>query len=189
LWSINLSEGGEPCITKLILSLLASFLLFAAPAGATPEEVVSYDLSLAGYRIGMSYDEAVSIRPLFYTQNTATDSDVLETFNASTDPVYVDDIELDVRITFKNDAIYKVIARFSPSELEDVAQRFQRVLGRAEDRSKILKNFHGKEMRQKVYSWDFPNANMFLIATSSEMRYATIALTAKKVGEKASADN
>lgn len=171
---------------KLTLSLLAALLSFAGPAGATPEEVVSYNLSLAGYRIGMSYDEAVSIRPLFYTQNQATDSDVLETFNVSTDLVYIDDIELDVRITFKNDAIYKVIARFPPSELEDVAQLFQRVLGRAEDRSKILKNFHGKEMRQKVYSWNFPNATMFLIATSSEMRYATIALTAKRPMKKAS---
>ena len=171
---------------KLFVPVFAVYLLCAGSAGAAPEEVVSYDLSLAGYRIGMSYDDAVAIRPLLYTQNPQTGSDRSATFNASTDPVYIDNIELDVRITFRNDAIYKVIARFSPSEVEDVARRFQKVLGRAEDRSKTLKNVHGKEMRQKVYSWTFPNANMFLIATSSELRYATLALTAKRSAKKPS---
>jgi len=163
---------------KLFVTALAAFLLCAGTVAAS-DEIVSYDLSLAGYRIGMSFDEAAAIRTLFYSQipETASGRDVIVV--ASTDPVYIDAVELDVQVTFKNDAISKVFARFSPLEMEKMTQLFLQVLGRVEDKSRTIKTFQDEEVRQIIYSWEFPDAKMFLVATSSQGRYATIALTAK----------
>jgi len=173
---------------KLLMAVLAGFLACAGSVAAS-DEIVSYDLSLAGYSIGMSYDEAAAVRPLFYSQSPEASSGHNSIVIASTDPVYMDDVELDVLITFINDAISKVIAKVSPSDMEDVTQLFQQELGRAEDKSRTVKNFQGEEVRQKIYSWTFPDANMFLIETSSQGRYATLALTAKKPLKNLSEDD
>lgn len=164
---------------KLLISVLATFLVCTGSVAAS-DEIVSFDLSLAGYRIGMSYDEAAAVRPLFYSQSPETTSGHDSVVIASTDPVYLDAVELDVRITFINDVLSKVIAKFSPSDMEDVTQLFQQVLGRAEDKSRTVKNYHGEEVRQNIFTWVFPDANMFLIGTSSQGRYATLALIAKR---------
>lgn len=166
-------------VIKLFVALLTTLLCVAGNAQASPDEIVYSELSLAGYSIGMSYDEAVSVRPLFYAQNpktTATDSSL---FDAFTDSVYLDDVALDIRISFKNERVYKVVARFSRSALESLSNRFQDALGEAEDKSKTLETYDGKVVRQTAFFWEFPNAKMYLVSASYASDYATLALIAK----------
>lgn len=168
-------------MSKKFLSLLIATLLFTTGAAqANPEEVVLYDLSLAGYRLGMSFDEAAEVRPFQYTQQgreSTLDTPVVEAF---IDQVYIDGIETRLRLYFRDGTASKIIVRFSPDEMDEMMQRFLNALGACENRSRVLTNRSGAEVHQTVCQWMFPNAKLYLIKISSNAEYATISLIEKK---------
>jgi hypothetical protein len=164
------------CLTTLIVALL-----FSATAYAEPEDFVNYDLSLAGYQLGMTFDEAAEVRPFQYLQEGQGDPMSSLVADAFVDQVYIDDIETNLWLRFKDGKIHKIIVRFSPELIADMAGRFMDTLGRAEDRSRTLTNLHGVESRQTVYRWAFPNSRIHLVGVSSNSNYATIGLVSKSV--------
>lgn len=169
---------------KLFRSLIAStaaLLLFSSPALADADKIVSFNLTLAGYSIGMSFDDASAIRPMQYSQDVSArfDTSAAKYFNALIDHVYVDDIEMNLLLWFKNDRLSKVIARFSPERTEEVAQLFHQALGAGEDKTRTLLDARGQEIRQTIYLWDYPTARIHLVKTSVNDNYATVALVAK----------
>ncbi len=169
---------------KLFRPLIASIttlLLYSSPVLADADKIVSFNLTLAGYSIGMSFDDASAIRPMQYTQNTSTRFQTAEakSFNALIDHVYVDDIEMNLLLWFKNDRLAKIIARFSPDRTKEVATLFHQALGAGEDKTRTLLDAQGQEIRQTVYLWDYPAARVHLVKNSDNKAYATAALVAK----------
>lgn len=178
-------------VHKTLPAATALLLLLSSLARAEAEAVVNFDLTLAGYRIGMSVDEAAAIRPFHYQQpfTTSLATEHNTHFDAFVDHVYLEDIALKLWIHFKNDRIQKVVARFAPDRLADVTRIFHQALGPGEDKSRVHVSDAGKESRQTIYLWDFPAAKMHLIALSDNDSHATAGLVAKSVAEDLTIDN
>lgn len=165
------------------LFFLAFLVLFmtAGYASAAPEGLLDYNLSLAGYSLGMSYDEAAMIRPLQYLQNTDPQQEFADEiyFDAFAEHVFIDDIELNLWVRFKDKQIYKIIARFPPERLQEMRQRLYNTLGDGVNKTKVIISPDGNKVRQAVYYWDFPSAKLHLVRVSSNTEYATVGLVAK----------
>ena len=82
-------------------------------------------------------------------------------------------------LRFKDEKLYKIIARFSPDSIPDMVQRFQEALGAGENKSRVITNHEGKETRQTIYSWNYPHSVMHLVGISSVSEFATVSLITK----------
>ena len=164
----------------ILLLAITTFLLLAGKAYSAKEDLVFFDLSLAGYRIGMTYDEATAIRP-FHSVSNVESPYVGKTYSeARAEHIYVDDIEMDLWVYFIDDKIQKINGRFDPSAMEDMIRRLKIALGSGENKSKVITYMHGGKNRQAIYRWDFPNSKMLLIGVSSNSEYSTVSIIAKK---------
>lgn len=167
---------------NLLVLFIGILLFFPTTAQAAPEEIVSYQLSLAGYRLGMTYDEAVAVRPFLYMQNSEAllSRPEASIFEAFAENVYVDEIEMTVRISFVDDKISRIVARFSPEAMPEMLQRFQTALGPGKNKSKTFNRYDDEEIQHSVHLWDYPNAKMHMINISSVTKFATVSLITKK---------
>ncbi len=167
---------------KKILFAITVFLLFAGNAYAAEEDLVLFDLSFAGYSLGMTYDEATTVRPFHYVEDVQLPPMGEPYYLAGAEHIYVDDIEMNLIVSFIDDKVYKVIGQFHPSELEDVTRRLQIALGPGENKSRVITKKDGGENRQVIYRWDFPTAKLLLVGLSSNSNFALVSLVSK--GEK-----
>ena len=173
---------------KLLLFIITALLISTGIAQAEPEDVVYFDLSLAGYRLGMTFDEAAEVRPFQYIRDNQENSDDVPVMDAYIDQVYIDDIETNLWLSFRSGEISKIIVRFSPDALEDMSRRFKQALGKGENRSKMFTDRNGAEIQQTICQWDFPHAKLHLVKISSNTEYATISLVKKIENRKASTE-
>ncbi len=163
------------CLITLILILTA----LPCSAQENKEGLVGFDLSLAGYRLGMSFDDVAKVRPFHYEQSAINNSGNAATFYALADHVHVDGVAMTLQVSFRNEKVHKIVARVSPGSFNDVLGSLQQTLGAGEDQSRVLRYYDDEELRQTIYLWDFPNAEMHLIYNSSNVEFATISLTDK----------
>jgi len=160
---------------KLLFALPIILLLSAQPSYADPEDFVFYDLSLAGYRLGMSFDDANALRPILET-GYMKDGSFLKSHIRQ---VYIDDIPVDLDLKFKDENLFMVVARVGVESIDDVRRRLTDSLGEGEDHSKVITNFEGVQVHQKVSKWTFPHAQMLFVWTSSNKGFATLSLLLK----------
>jgi hypothetical protein len=165
---------------KLLFLLITTLFITTGVAQADPEEIVFYDLSLAGYRLGMSFDEAAEVRPFQYTQESRESTLDATVVDAFIDQVYLDGIETRLRLYFREGRASKIVVRFPPDEIDKMMHYFINALGACENRSRVLTNRSGAEIHQTVCQWIYPNAKLYLIKISSNAEFATISLIEKR---------
>jgi hypothetical protein len=164
---------------KLLITVF--FLLLVCPGigQASPTSLVGLDLSLVGYQLGMSYDDVAKVRPFHYESAVTNNTGQTSTFYALADHVYVDGVAMSLRVSFKNEKAYKIVARVSPHWFENVLWSIQQTMGPGENKSRAFRNYNDKEIYQSIYRWGFPSAEMHLVGVSSNTEFATISLVAK----------
>ena len=170
---------------KLLFFFVTALLLSTGMAQAEPEDIIHYNLSLAGYRIGMPFDDAAAVRPFQYIENKQDSADIPVTF-AVIEQVYIDGIETNLFLQFTDEVLFKIVIRFSPDEIEEISQRFKQALGEGKDLSREVINLTGTKVQQTICQWDFPNVKLHLVGLSSNTEYATISLV-KKIRDRSTA--
>jgi len=165
--------------SKFLITLV--LVLCACPCfgKANQTALVDLNLFLAGYQLGMSYDDVAEVRPFHYQSSVINNSGKDSTFYALADHVYVDGVVMRLQVSFKNEKVHKIVARVSPDLFENVLRSIQQTMGTAEDKSRAFRNYNNEEIHQSIYRWGFPSAEMHLVAVSSNTDYATIGLVAK----------
>ena len=171
---------------KILLLAITTFFLFAGNAYAAEEEIVFFDLSLAGYSIGMTYDEATAVRPFHYVGDIQSPRTGEPYYKATVDHIYVDEVEMALSLTFIDEKVQKIICKFHPSAVEEMVRRFYIALGPGENKSKVITNKRGIEIRQAVYRWDFPDAKMYLFGSSTNSKFALVGLVGKSAEKQGS---
>jgi hypothetical protein len=127
----------------------------------------------------MSHQEVAEVRSFNYQHSFTNSPDKNSTFYAFADHVYIDGVVMNLQVSFKNEKVYKIVARVSPGSFENVLRSIQKTVGTGENKSRALRNYNDEDISQTVYSWDFPIAVMHLIKVSSNPRFATISLKDK----------
>ncbi|MBE0500757.1 MAG: hypothetical protein IBX47_04875 [Desulfuromonadales bacterium] len=163
---------------NFLVTLTAALLFFSSGANAASENMVDFNLSLAGYHIGMTYDEAAAVRPFHYLQNSTSPGS--SAFKAFVEDLTLNDIEMNLRIDFDAGEITRIVARFPPDKMPEMLQFMQSAQGIGENRSKELSRYDDEEIHQTIYLWDYPQAKMHLISISSVTEFATASLITKK---------
>ena len=171
---------GDTMLKKSLLLAIITFLLFAGNAYAAEEELVFFDLSIAGYSIGMTYDEATVVRPFHYVEDVPSPPAREPYYRATVEHIYVDDVEMTLFVDFINDKVQKVVGQFHPSALEDMIRRLQIALGSGENKSRVITKKNGSENKQVIYRWDFPTAKLLLVGLSSNSDFALVSLVSKR---------
>lgn len=165
-------------VAWLCTALLTGLASVACSAEGEDEDVAAighYELSLFGYHIGMSYDEATAIRPFHRIEYSPAGS-------ASSDPVGVIEnlhlagIDLTLLVYFLEDRVHKVLGRFPPQELERMLALFRAAFGPGEDRSRILERIDGSQAALDSYLWQFPGVSLNLVRAVGNNRYATASM-------------
>ncbi|GEM_PF-4858396 len=164
---------------KNLLLAIITCLLFGGNAYAAEEDLVFFDLSLAGYSIGMTYDEATAVRPFHYVKNVSSPPAEEPYYIATVEHIYVDNVEMNLSVSFIDDKVKKIIGKFHPSALKDMTKRLQTALGPGENKSRVVAKKDGSENRQVIYRWDFPNAKLLLVGLSSNSDFALVSLVLK----------
>lgn len=165
-----------------LITLVLS-LLFCPAVRAEENPLIHFDLTLAGYRLGMTMDDASAIRPLQFRQAALTNLATAEeaSFEAFVDHVYIGSIAFNLWLRFKGDRIQKVVGRFAPEHLMELARTLSLILGPGDDKTRVIVNHAGKETRQTIYLWEYPTARVHLVGIAGNDRYATIGLVAREV--------
>ncbi len=166
-------------IHRFLVTLILLTIAWPGASHASLTSLVSFELSLAGYQLGMSFDDVAKIRPFRYEQSSIEGTDNTATFYALIDHVYVDGAALCLQVSFKDEKVHKIVARMSPDFFENVKRNIEQALGVAEDKSRVFGNYNNEEIYQTIYLWDFPNAKIHLINVSSNHEFVTISLTSK----------
>lgn len=166
-------------LNKFLITLILLFTAWTGACEAGPTGLVSHDLSLAGYRLGMSYEEVAEVRHFSYQPSGIKSTGTLPTFYALVERTYIDGATMSLRVSFKNDKAHKIVARVSPDFFGNVLRSIQNTIGAGEDRSRVFKKYDGEDLRQTIYHWDFPDAEIYLIEVSSNTEFATISLSGK----------
>lgn len=155
------------------------FLLMLVCSNSAAGDFVVFKLTLADYRLGMTYEDAVSIRPFDYIEETGKGLDSRGSFNAFAGGVFLDDIETNLLVRFEDNKIVKVISRISPFEVKKITETFQLSLGKGVGSSRDLYLSGYGTFQQSTIRWDFPNSSLHVVnSTSTES--ATISLILKK---------
>jgi len=161
---------------KLLFILVVAILILPTLACSEPEDFVAYDLSLAGYHLGMSVEEADALRPIQYSGHIG-DNQILY---ARIEQVFIDDLQVDLGLKFRDRRLYMIIVKFWDESIEEVKNRLLTSFGEGEDQSKTFTNFEGVQIDQTVTRWTFPHANMSFVWTSSNKNVASLSLALKK---------
>jgi len=153
-------------------------LVFCFPAFADPEHIIQFDLSLGGYQLGMSYDEATLVRPFAFIEDLAPRPGIPEIKAGYVNQVYIDDIEFRFKVELVNDQVYKVIGRLAPADLDKLRQSLNLALGQSEADTRVVTTKTGEEYHLYHDRWQFPDASLDLIGSELNTDFATLALTA-----------
>ncbi|PNU21416.1 hypothetical protein C2E25_02345 [Geothermobacter hydrogeniphilus] len=161
---------------KLCGLLVAGLVLMLLPEHAPAEELAQFNLSLFGYRIGMSFDEASAVRPFARIEDRPGQKGE---YCGIIDDLWIDDVEIRLQVWFVDDRIYKVVGKFSPALVEDLVSRLRSVLGKGDDESILLQPPDGGQISNRVQKWRFPGMWVVLIGSSVNTRFATLSLVAR----------
>ena len=153
---------------KVILSLL-SILLICVPGALAKDQLACYELDLFGYRIGMSYEEAVNIRK--FQRISYSDKDAV----GVVDGLKVDETDFSVKVHFKNDRIFKVVGRFDPGKVEEVTDNIKNTLGQNQDNSKITISGTNVSILRH-FCWFKPKARVDVVQLSANTHFATLSM-------------
>ena len=164
---------------KVLITLILLYISLSGASHANLTSLVGQDLSLAGYQLGMSYDDVAKVRPFRYEQSSTKSTENASTFYALIDQAYVDGAATSLQVSFKNEKAHKIVARMSPDFFKNVRRNIEQEMGAGEDISKVFRNYNNEEIHQEIYLWDFPNAKIHLLKVSSNTRFITISLTGK----------
>jgi hypothetical protein len=155
-----------------LLSLCLLSLLYIAPAVYAEEtSLFVYDLKILGYKLGMTYDEAISTTAFHYTVYP-DEKEAIGIINS----VYIEDVEFNAAAYFQNDSLFKIICRFDPQHFEKVTHSLKKVLGTGEDNSKTIHTVSGTVIRQNIFLWIYPGARINLIGLSNNAEFATLSM-------------
>jgi len=163
---------------KLCGLLIAGLVLMLLPEYAPAEDLAQFNLSLFGYRIGMSFDETSAVRPFVRIEDHPRRAGE---FCGIIDHLWIDDVEIRLKVWFVDDRIYKVVGRFSPALMEDLVTRLRPVLGKGDDESMLLQPPDGGQISNRVQKWRFPGMWVVLVGSSVNTRFATLSLVARPV--------
>jgi len=166
-------------VLKFLVALIFVTIAWPGASHASLTSLVSVELSLAGYQLGMSSDDFAKIRPFHYEQSSIESTDNTSTLYALIDQVYVDGASLRLQVSFKDEKVHKIVARMAPDFFENVKRNIEQALGVAEDKSRVFGNYNNEKIHQAIYLWDFPNAKIHLINVSSNHEFLTVSLTSK----------
>jgi len=163
---------------KAFISIGLWLSLFCSTAFADPEHIIHFDLSLGGYQLGMSYDEATLVRPFAIIEDLAPRPNIPEIKAGYVNQVYIDDIEFRFKVELVEDQVHKVIGRLAPADLDKLRQSLNQTLGQSEADAKVFTSSTGEEYHLYHDHWQFPDASLDLIGSELNTDYATLALTA-----------
>lgn len=164
---------------KALLTVVVVLLL--VPAGvAAAESFARFDLSLAGYHLGMTYDEATAVRPFHYLKDSSDLYGSGQHLSGYVDGLSIDDVSMNIEVTFSDERVTKVLARFQTSQLEEMIARFQSTFGETKNDSRTISMPNGEERHQTIYRWRFPAAEVLLVGVASNADYATACLLDKR---------
>lgn len=153
--------------TKIVLIVLSLTLALPLSGHAEQEEIVAFNLSLAGYRLGMSYDEASAVRPFHHVSDLTLRTGSNPFYEAVIDQVYVDDVEMQITLSFVDDKVQKVVCKFHPLETDRMLTLFLNTLGRSENKSRLVSLVSGIDSHQTVHKWNYPTALVILFGASN----------------------
>lgn len=145
-------------------------MIFAG-AGRAASPLYSYDLAVADYRLGMSFDEVADVRSY---QSIVSGEPGHFVVHVGT--LQVSDIPLRLKVCFKNERVYKVIAHLPPDQFDALALQSRDVFG---DPRAFTTHYLSKdlvEVEGTVFQWDFPNAFLSLAKNSYNTEFATLGL-------------
>lgn len=163
---------------------LAGLILLALPGPKTvfaEEQLLTYQLDLAGYRAGMSIDDAALVRPFQYVQTLPGDTPGEPYTVAVIDHLTLEDITLDLRLYFRAGHLDKLIARFDTDDLVPLADMLAGALGQGRDLSRVVQRRDGSIYDLPVWRWEFPDARVTLVGSTGSA-YGTLALSRRGQG-------
>jgi len=164
--------------------VLAGILLLALPgpkAVHAEEQLLAYQLDLAGYRAGMSIDDAALVRPFQYVQTLPGDSSGESYTVAVIDHLVLEDIAFDLRLYFRAGHLDKLIARFDSDDLVPLVDRLSAIFGRGRDLSRVVQRRDGSIYDLPVWRWEFPDARVTLVGSTGST-HGTLALSRRGQG-------
>jgi len=167
-----------------IISIVLGFFFLYFSQIAQAKGLSTFELSLGGYKLGMSYDEATAIRPFFRLEHYRPHLTQKMITAGYVDSFYIEDIEYRFKIEFVDEKVVKILCRFSPAHIESVMESLIDELGQGQDKTKIISNISGGE--QLIYNtqWNFPNAKINLIGFYMNTDFSTVSLVYSNLREK-----
>jgi hypothetical protein len=172
-------RAGVLLFSKVLITLMLLIIAWTGACEAGPTDLVSLDLSLAGYQLGMSYENVAEVRPFSYEQSFIKSPGHTPTFYALAEGAYVDGATMNIQVSFRNEKVHKIVARVSADFFENVLRSIQKTMGTGEDKSRVFRNYKDEDIQQTIFQWAFPKAEMSLIEVSSNTEFATISLASK----------
>jgi len=153
---------------KIALSLL-SILLICVPSALAKDQLACYELDLFGYRIGMSYEDAVNIRNFQHISHSEEEA------VGVVDGLKIDETDFSVKVHFKNDRVFKIVSRFDPGKVETVADSIKNALGQNQDNSKV--RVAGTNVSILThFCWINPKTRVDVVRVSDNNHFATLSM-------------
>lgn len=164
---------------KSIFTVSLLLIGLCSQVWADTDDLLHYDLSLGGYQLGMSYQDAVMVRPFVSIGTHDSDGPILPDITwGVVDQVFVDGVEFRFKVEFIDDRAYKIIGRFPPSQLKELRERLVATLGEGESKTKVLNSETGIESLMVHELWSFPNSRIDLVGVETKTDFATLSLLA-----------
>lgn len=163
----------KTCIASCLL-----LLVLCSTAFADLGHIIHFQLSMGGYQLGMSYDEATLVRPFAFIEDLAPRRGIPEIKAGYVNQVYIEDIEFRFKVELVEEQVHKVIGRLAPKDLDKLRQALIRALGQSEADTKLMTSSAGEDYHLYHDRWQFPDASLDLIGSELNADFATLALTA-----------
>ena len=170
-------------MSKYLLNAILLLLSTLTFAQADDSSLARYDLKIFDYKLGMTYDEAISVRAFHYTTYPG-EGEAIGFVNSA----YIEDVEFNTAVYFADNRAYKIIGRFNPKNHEQILNTLKKALGQGVERSKSFQAVNGTEITQRICNWIFPGARIDLVYMSNNSEFATLSMISSSLGES-SAEN
>lgn len=155
---------------KKSLFVLFAVFLFCASGASAQDQLACQDLDLFGYRIGMSYEDAVNVRTFRAVSHSEQEA------VGVVDGLRIDETAFAVKVHFKNDRVFKIVSRFNPEKLEQVASNIKSALGKNGDQSKTLTVSGTNVNILTHFHWAYPKTRIDLVSLSKNPQFATLSM-------------
>lgn len=150
-------------------------LFFARPGLASPGPM-HFELSLGGYALQMSYQEATAIRPFDRLEYREASPRHYATTVGHVHRVLIGDVAFSFNVEFRNDRIFKIIGRFPPEHYAPLKSSLTNQLGEGRSRTLEVQHYTGMVYQAFDCLWTFPASRVSLSATEINRDYATLAI-------------